>query len=513
MKILSAEKIREADAYTIKHEPIKSIDLMERAAGKCFDWLYDAAPNLFPATITEEKDWVFYVVCGVGNNGGDGMVIARLLQRNGYNVEVLTVHVSDKPSKDFSASLDKLGKGKKSVVDIKTPKDIPNLPDDAIIIDALFGTGLNRPSEGIGKEVIQRINQSASKVISIDMPSGLFDCDNSKNDIDGIVQSDFILTFQVPKLAFYLSENASVVGQVQILDIGLNADILGSLETPYHYLCQWEAAAMRKPRNLYSHKGTYGHALIIGGSEGKWGAAILASKACLKSGAGLVTVHIGSDGANLIHNSMPELMVEIDNSATCFGNLPDISAVNAIGVGPGIGKAEDTVRALKLLIQEAKAPVVLDADALNILADNPTWMAFLPKGSILTPHPGEFKRLAGEKLTHFDSIEKQRELSQKHGIYILLKGAHSSLSFPDGRVLINSTGNPGMASGGMGDTLTGIVTGLLASGYNSLEAAALGMYVHGRAGDLALETQSVESLVASDLIDNIGKAFDSLTHD
>lgn len=513
MKILSAEKIREADAYTIKHEPIKSIDLMERAAGRCFDWLYDAAPNLFPSTITEEKDWVFYVVCGVGNNGGDGMVIARLLQRNGYNVEVLTVHVSDKPSKDFTTSFEKLGKGKKSVVDIKKTADIPNFPDDAIIIDALFGTGLNRPSEGIGKEVIQRMNQSASTVVSIDMPSGLFDCDNSKNAVDGIVQSDFILTFQVPKLAFYLTENAPFVGKVKILDIGLDAEFLETIETPYHYLCEWEAAAMRKPRNLYSHKGTYGHALIIGGSPGKWGAAILASRACLKSGAGLVSVHVGSDGANLLHNAMPELMIESDASATCFSKLPDISPFNAIGVGPGIGKADDTVRALKLLIQEAKVPVVLDADALNILSDNPTWMAFLPQGSILTPHPGEFKRLAGTELTHYEAIEKQRELSQKHGIYILLKGAHSSLSFPDGRVLINSTGNPGMASAGMGDTLTGIITGLLASGYNSLEAAALAMYVHGRAGDLGLKTNSVESLVASDLIENIGKAFDSLSND
>lgn len=510
MKILSAKKIQEADAYTIKHESIKSIDLMERAAGKCFDWLYDAAPNLFPASITEEKDWVFYVVCGVGNNGGDGMVIARLLQRNGYNVEVLTVHVSDNPSKDFTASFEKLGKGKKSVVDIRTPKDIPNLPNDAIIIDALFGTGLSRPSEGIGKDVIQRINQSLSTVVSIDLPSGLFDSDNSNNDIDGIVKSDFILTFQVPKLAFYLRETESVVGKVEILDIGLSSDFLESIEAPYNYLSQGEAAAMRKSRNSYSHKGTYGHALIIAGASGKWGAAVLASRACLKSGAGLVSVHIGANGADLLHNAMPELMVETDDSATCFSKLPDISAYNVIGIGPGIGKADETVRAFKLLIQEAKVPLVLDADALNILADNPTWMAFLPKGSILTPHPGEFKRLAGEKLTHFDSIEKQRELSQKHGIYIILKGAHSSLSFPDGRVLINSTGNPGMASGGMGDTLTGIVAGLLASGYNSLEAAALAMFVHGRAGDLALETESVESLVASDLIDNIGKAFDSL---
>lgn len=512
MKILSAEKIREADAYTIKHEPVKSIDLMERAAGLCFDWLYAAAPKLFPDSISEEKDWVFYIVCGTGNNGGDGMVLARLLQRNGYNAQVAVVHVSDKPSKDFTASLEKLGKGKKAVIDIKKTADIPNFPDDAIIIDAIFGVGLNRPSEGIGREVIERINQSKSTIVSIDMPSGLFDTDNTKNDPSGIVRSDHILTFQLPKLAFFLAENEAMIGKVHVLDIGLHPDFLNEVETPFHYLTNSEAAAMRKPRLVYSHKGTYGHALIIGGAQGKWGAAVLASKACLRSGAGLVTAHVGSDGAGLLHNAIPEIMISHDKGGTHFANLPDLSQFDAIGVGPGIGKSDETARALKLLIQEAKVPLVLDADALNILADNPTWLAFLPKGSILTPHPGEFSRLVGEKLSHFQSIEKQREVSQKNGIYILLKGAHSTLSFPDGRVLINSTGNPGMASAGMGDSLTGIITGLLAAQYKPLEAAALAMFVHGRAGDLALKNQSVESLVASDLIENIGNAFESLNH-
>lgn len=512
MKILSAEKIREADAYTIKHEPIKSIDLMERAGSLCFDWLYHAAPNLFPESITEEKDWVFYVVCGVGNNGGDGLVIARLLQRNGYNVEVVVVHISDKPSKDFATNIDKLGKGKKSVTHIRKEKDVVDFPDDAIIIDCIFGTGLNRPVEGIALQVVEKINTCRSTVVSIDMPSGLYDGDNSKNDVAGIIRSDYILTFQAPKLSFFLAENAGVVGQVEILDIGLHPDFMESVEADYHYFTPSEAAAMQKQRPLFSHKGTYGHALIIAGAYGKWGAAILSAKACMRSGAGLVTSHIGKAGADLILQAMPEIMISADESETKLTKLPELAPYNAIGIGPGIGKAEETVRALKFLIQESKVPLVLDADALNILSDNPTWLAFLPKGSILTPHPGEFARLAGHKLSHFDSIERQREISRKHGVYILLKGAHSSLSFPDGRVLINSSGNPGMASGGMGDALTGIITGLLASGYNPLEAAALAMFVHGKAGDLALKKQSVESLVASDLIKNIGNAFQSLTH-
>ena len=512
MKILSADKIRKADAYTIKHEPIKSIDLMERAAGKCFDWLYKESPKLFPMSISEEKDWVFYVVCGTGNNGGDGLVIAKMLQRSGYNVEVVVVHISDKPSKDFSTSLDKLGKGKKAVIDVKKDADIPNFPKDAIIIDAIFGTGINRPSEGIGRAVIETINNSLSTVVSIDMPSGLFDADNSNNELDGIVAADHILTFQTPKLALYLSENASKVGEIHILDIGLHPDYLENVEAKYNYLIESEAAGMRRKRGSFSHKGTFGHALIIAGSAGKWGAAVLASKACMRAGAGLVTTHVGFNGTSILHNAMPELMIHPDASETHFANLPKLAGYNVIGIGPGLGKADDTAKALKLLIQEFKVALVLDADALNIISDNPTWLAFLPKGSILTPHPGEFARLIGEKLSHFESLEKQIELSQKFGIYILLKGANSSLSFPDGRILINSTGNPGMASGGMGDVLTGIITGLMASGYNSLESAALAMFVHGRAGDLALKNQSVESLVASDLINNIGNAFESISH-
>ena len=282
MKILSAEKIREADAYTIKHEPIKSIDLMERAGTLCFDWLYQAAPKLFPKSVTEESDWVFYVVCGVGNNGGDGLVIARLLQRNGYNVEIIVVEISDKHSKDFSANFDKLGKGKKSVTHILKDKDVIDFPDDAIIIDCIFGTGLDRPVEGIALQVVKKINACHSTVVSIDMPSRLFDSDNSKNDLSGIIRSDYILTFQVPKLSFFLAENAVVVGQVEILDIGLHPGFMDSVEADYHYFTQDEAAAMRMQRPLFSHKGTYGHALILAGAYGKWGAAILSATACMR---------------------------------------------------------------------------------------------------------------------------------------------------------------------------------------------------------------------------------------
>ncbi len=485
---------------------------MERAAQLCFDWIYDAAPKLFPDSITEEKDWIFHVVCGTGNNGGDGLVIARLLQRNGYNVEITVVHFSDKTSADFDKNFEKLGKSKKDVNSVKKKSDIPQFPADIIIIDAIFGTGLNRPAEGVALDIIEVLNASGAKIVSIDMPSGLFDGDNSENDHNGITHSHHILTFQVPKLAFFLADNADVVGQIHILDIGLHPDFMKDVEASHHYLLEAEAAEMRQPRSVFSHKGTYGHALIIGGSQGKWGAPILSAKACIRAGAGLVSVAVAKKGVPLMHQALNEAMVIEDKSNDHFSSLPDLSPFSAIGVGPGLGQAEETVKSLKLLIQEAKIPLVIDADALNILSENPTWMAFLPKNSILTPHPGEFARLAGEKTSHYKMMEHQREMSRKFGIYILLKGAHSSLSLPDGHVLINSTGNPGMATGGMGDGLTGIITGLLASGYSSFHAAALGMFVHGRAGDLALKNQSVESLITTDLIRNLGKAFESLNH-
>ena len=514
MKILTAEQIRQADAYTIKHEPIKSIDLMERAASRCFDWIYENAPRLFDSKNTDEKDWVFNIVVGPGNNGGDGLVIARLLQRVGYDVQVSHVKLTDTPSPDFVSNFSKLGKLKKSVIEISSEKKVPDYAPNSVIIDAVFGTGLNRPAEGIAASVIDKINQSGATVVSIDLPSGMFSEDNSENNRNGIVGSDYVLTFELPKLAFYLAESAHYIRELVVLDIGLHPDFLNEVDTTYHLLSDGNVSLLRRPRGKFDHKGTFGHALIIAGSEGKRGAALMAVEASLRAGAGLVTLHTDKEGATLLHQSTREAMVSIDPSSDgSLSELPDLKKFNSIAVGPGSGTSEHTVNALKQLIQNAAVPLLLDADALNVLAENPTWLAFLPTGSILTPHPGEFARLIGDKKTHYQNIEAQRELSRKHGIYILLKGGKSTLSLPDGQVLINSTGNPGMASGGMGDVLTGIISGLLASGYQPMQAAAMGMYVHGRAADIALEKESVESLIATDVINFLGRAFQSLQNE
>jgi NAD(P)H-hydrate epimerase len=505
LKILNASQIREADKYTIENEPISSIDLMERAASRATKWILR---NYFEENPSSHKVHVF---CGMGNNGGDGLVLARQLDANDVDVKVWLVHFSDNQSEDFKENLDRIHDSIE-IVDLKDDFNPSDIQKDDLVIDAIFGTGLSRPPEGIAGDVIMALNSSDAEIVSIDMPSGLYDEDNSKNDYKRIINARHTLTFQNPKLSFFLAENEMKVGEVHVLDIGLSQEFINSIESSYQLVDDEMARALHRKRNTYSHKGTFGHALLVGGSEGKWGAIALAARACLKSGAGLLTVHTAIKGIDIVHQGVNEAMLNADPENEFISEIPDLAPYKVIGVGPGIGKKEETQRAFKRLIQNSPAPLVIDADALNILAENKTWMAFLPAGSILTPHPGEFSRLADFKGTHYDAIQKQIELSRKHNIYILLKGAHSTVTTPNGQIFVNSTGNPGMASAGMGDTLTGIVTGLMSSGYTSAESAVLGMYIHGKAGDLALENESVESLIASDLTTYLGRAFQGLAN-
>jgi len=505
LKILNASQIREADKYTIENEPISSIDLMERAASRATKWILR---NYFDKNPSSHKVHVF---CGMGNNGGDGLVIARQLDANDVDVKVWLVHFSDNQSEDFKENLGRIHDSIE-IVDLKDDFDPSDIQKDDLVIDAIFGTGLSRPPEGIAGEVIMSLNSSGTEIVSIDMPSGLYDEDNSENDYKRIINARHTLTFQNPKLSFFLAENEMKVGEVHVLDIGLSQEFINSIESSYQLVDDEMAGALYRKRNTYSHKGTFGHALLMGGSEGKWGAIALSARACLKSGAGLLTVHCAKSGTEIVHQAVNEAMLNADPENEFISEIPDLAAYKVIGIGPGIGKREETLRAFKRLIQNSPAPLVIDADALNILAENKTWMAFLPAGSILTPHPGEFSRLADFRGTHYDAVQKQIELSRRHNVYILLKGAHSTVTTPNGQIFVNSSGNPGMASAGMGDTLTGIVTGLMSSGYTSAESAVLGMYIHGKAGDLALENESVESLIASDLINYLGRAFQGLAN-
>ena len=496
MKILSVNQIREADKYTIENEPIESIDLMERAATKVFEWLYRRAP----------RDKTIKIFCGMGNNGGDGLAVARMLNGQDIVPQVFMVRHSDRMSHDCEVNYYRLANETKvPMFDILSDDDFPKVDANDVVVDAIFGSGLNRPPQGMTADLIAYLNQSRAIRVAIDIPSGLFADQHSA--LGFIFKADYTLTFQNPKLAFLLPENDPYVGRFEVLDIGLHPKYLEEVETRNLLTVKAMVRPILHTRTKYSHKGTYGHALLIAGSEGKTGAALLGAKACLRTGVGLLSVHLPKMAQLPMQTAVPEAMIDGDESETCFTMFKGLEAYSAVGVGPGLGKADETQRALKLLIQEVRVPLVMDADALNILSDNPTWLAFLPAKTILTPHPKEFERLAGKSANSFERLEKQRELSMKNNIIVVVKGAHTAITMPNGTCFFNTTGNPGMATAGSGDVLTGIILSLLAQRYSPEEAAVLGVYLHGLAGDLAAEEIGQEALMASDITEHLGKAF------
>jgi NAD(P)H-hydrate epimerase len=501
MKILPVEKIREADAFTIANEPIADIELMERAAVQLFRWI---AGNV-------DISHRFFVFAGLGNNGGDGLALSRLLSEAGYEVIVYVVRYSDKTSENFQENYVRFEAiGNRKLHDLKEGEPFPEILEEDIVVDALFGSGLTRPVKDFPGEVISMMNTTPALKIAIDIPSGLFADISSKDSNGEIIRADYTLSLQFPKLAFLLPENNTFVGSWHVLDIGLYPDYIKSVPVKNFYSTRQDLAATLKPRKKFSHKGTYGHALLIAGSYGKMGAAILAAHAALRSGVGLLHVHIPKVGYSILQTALPEAMLSIDRYENYFSDIPELATFNAIGVGPGLGTQHQSQMALKLLIQQFKLPIVFDADALNILAENKTWLAFLPHYSILTPHPKEFERLAGKWNNDFERLKKQREFAEKYQLVVILKGAHTSICTPRGDCYFNSTGNPGMATAGSGDVLTGILTSLLAQGYASVEAAILGVYLHGFAGDLAAKKLSEEAMIAGDIIANLGKAFKKL---
>ena len=498
MKILSVDKIRKADAYTIEHEPIQSIDLMERAATQLFNWIIKRV----------DKTHAFKVFVGPGNNGGDGLALSRMLAEADNSVNVYIIRYTDKTSTDFQVNFDRAVKLEKILIsDIKQTADFPEIDEEDVIIDAIFGSGLTRPVTGFVGDVITLINKTAAIKVAIDAPSGLFSDESSLHSDGAILRADYTLSFQFPKLAFMMPENDAFVGRWHILDIGLHHEYINSVPTDNFYTITEDVDPLIKNRSKFSHKGTFGHALLIAGSYGKIGAAVLASEACLRSGVGLLHVHIPKVGYQIMQTALPEAMISLDRYENYFSEVPDLTMYNTVGIGPGLGMEHQTQMALKLLIQEFNAPMVFDADALNILSENPTWLSFLPAGSILTPHPKEFERLTGKWEDDFEKLHKQRDFAKRYNIYLVLKGAHTSICTPDGKCYFNSTGNPGMATAGSGDVLTGIITGLLAQGYTPGQAAVLGVYLHGLAGDKAANKLGQEAMIAGDMVNKLGKAF------
>ncbi len=504
MKILPVNLIREADAYTIKHNPIRSIDLMEKAAEVCVDWIIEN----FAATEH------FEIYCGQGNNGGDGLAIARMLTEKGYDVYVHLVKTSPKPSKDFTTNIKRLTNiANVRINEIDSIQDLKEFHYDIVIIDAIFGTGLSKPIEGLTIDVINYINKLEYPVISIDAPSGLY-CDNPVDDANAIVNATYTISFQFPKLAFMFEQNNKYVGSFRMLGIGLNEEFINEVETKNYFNILDDIKAIYRPRDkVYANKGTYGHALLICGSLGKMGAAILSSRACLRSGAGMLTVHCPSSGNIILQTSIPEAMLNLDKNENIISDITKIDRYEAIGIGPGIGTDPLTVKTFRNLLSNYDKPMVIDADAINILSLHKELLNNIPKNSILTPHKKEFERLFGNCTDDFERNNLQREMSVKYNIFIVLKGAYSAITTPEGECHFNSSGTPGMATAGSGDVLTGVITGLLAQGYSPKDAAIFGVYLHGLAGENCLANQTQETMMANDIIDNLHSAYSEINDD
>lgn len=499
LKILSTEQVREADRVTIERAAIESVDLMERAGAACVDWFVE----------TYDSDRPIMVLAGVGNNGGDALVMARRLLEKGFQVATYIVRYSEKFSTDLQINLNRLLAAKHEVHYILEEERFPAIASRSVVIDGLFGSGLNRPVEGLAALCIDQVNASIAEVVSIDMPSGLF-ADAYTQVKSSVISASYTLSFQVPKLALFMPENSGVIGRWSLIHIGLDPTYLASVKCSTYFVNDLAEYASHFARDRFDHKGKFGHALLIAGSYGMMGAAVLAARAALRAGVGKLTVHVPSCGYEIIQTSVPEAMCSVDDHEECIGELPVLSRFNAIGIGPGLGQNKKSRRAMKGLLQSAKAPLILDADALNLMAENEDLLNVLPKNSILTPHIGEFERLFGPANDSFERINQLKAAAKKHQAIIVLKGAHTTVAAPDGSIYINATGNPGMATAGSGDVLTGIITAFAAQVKDPLVAAICGVYIHGLAGDLAMQVKGEHGLIASDIVECCGPAIQSI---
>lgn len=492
--------MRALDQYTIEHEPIASIDLMERASLAFVKW--------FKINFLD-RNKLIRIFCGPGNNGGDGLAIGRLLSQDHYDVVIYVLEIGTTKSPDFQLNMERLVQSRCCPIEfVKKGQTLPNFGRNDILIDAIFGSGLSRPIEGYWADFIKILNAQQSSKVAVDIPSGMF-ADQPTTGIS--FHADFTFSFEMPKLGFLFPENADRVGEWAYGSIGLHADFIEKEKTLFYYIDQSSVRPLLKRREKYSHKGSFGHALLVAGSLGKVGAACLAAKAILRSGAGLLTIFAPKCAYQILQTTIPEAMVVLDEDRERITRVAhDLAKFNSVGIGPGIGTNSMTANALEQFLDDIDRPIVLDADALNLIAANPSLFSKIPKQSILTPHPKEFERLFGKTTNHFERNKLQQEKANELGVCIVLKGANTAIACPDGSCHFNSTGNPGMATGGSGDVLTGVITGLLACGYQPFAAAIFGVYLHGLAGDLATESIGQEALLASDIIEYLGKAFLSL---
>ena len=499
MKIFSSTQIHELDKYTIDHEPIKSIDLMERAASR----IVAEIRHLCTAYNT------IVVFAGPGNNGGDALAVARILASEGLKVKAWLFNTTGRLSADCKTNRDRLTGMKEldSFTMVIDEFDPPTLDASTLVIDGLFGVGLNKPLTGGYASLVKYINASPSKVVSIDMPSGLMSESNEYNVRSNIIRADVTVTIQQPKLSFLFAENQQLIGELKVVDINISKEGMAQVDAHVTILEEDDVRCRMRQRDDFAHKGTMGHALIIAGSRGMAGAAMLATKACLRSGVGKVTVHTPAANIIPLQIGVPEAILDIDPDNCFFTEAVSTDRFQAMGIGPGLGNNENSAITMIGQLRRAQCPIVIDADAINILATHKAWMQQLPAGCILTPHIGEFERLEGASSDSYDRLSKAIILADRQQAYIVLKGHNTAIVTPGGRIMFCPTGNSGMATAGSGDVLTGVITALLARGYAQADACLVGTYLHGLAGDIAAKKFGKESLMASDIIDALPEAF------
>ena len=500
MKIFSKEQIYEGDKLTIERQNISSTDLMERAGSQIFNWMH---------LRMQGAQVPIHIFCGIGNNGGDGLVLARHLILEGYNVKTFIVNCGDKRSKDFLINYNRIKNVTKIWPTLLSCNDnFPEIHQDDIIVDAIFGIGLNRPVDDWLKALFKYFRDSKAFTLSIDIPSGL-STEKVPTDEKAVVWASYTLSFVTPKLVFFLPETAKYTMQWEALNIGLDEDFLYDTVTEADIIGKNEVLPIYKPRDKFSHKGQFGHSLIVGGSYGKIGAVILASRAALSSGAGLVSAYVPKCGYVPLQSSFPEAMVITDDDDDEITKIDFKITPSVIGFGVGVGTDAITMQAFENFLKKNKTPLVIDADGINILSQKKDLLKFLPKQTILTPHPKELERLIGKWKDDFDKLDKVKTFSKKYNAIVVIKGANTITVFQD-KFYINTSGNPGLATAGSGDVLTGIITGLISQEYSPLNASIFGVYLHGKSADIAVEHYSYQSLIASHVIDYLGEAFKDL---
>lgn len=501
MKIVDAQQMQDLDRQTLAEQQIASIELMECAAQAIVEELVERFPASRP----------FMIFAGQGNNGGDALAVARLLLERGYRVKAYLFNISQSLSADCATNQERLNAlAPDCLTEVTTEFEPPQVSEDTIIVDGLFGIGMKRTLSGGFAALVRFINLQNATVVAIDMPSGLLCEDNSDNVLSHVVRADLTLTFQLPKLSQLLADNLPLIGELKILDIGLSENAVAQVPSPFRLLMHNEVRHLLKPRPYYGHKGTFGHGLLIAGSFGMAGAAILSARAALRAGLGKLTLHTPLMNNDILQSQVPEAVLSHDCSDAVFTHSVPTDGFTAMAIGPGIGTSNETATAFIEQVRRSRIPTVIDADGINILSAHKGWLKQLPKNSILTPHPLEFQRLGLKGTTSFSALTEAREMAMHHSLYIVLKNHYTAICAPDGSVAFNTTGNAGMATAGSGDVLTGILLSLLSQGYSPDEATRLGVYLHGLAGDFATDVLGEESVIASDIIQYLSKAFQHL---